>query len=154
MLSDNPGTTGSPALSADGTVLYVATASNFLAAFNTASGGLRWSLSLANGAAGSVVVAAAPSVGADGSVLLGAMDGYIRSVASNGNSRWAFATGTVNANTASGLAPSTALSPDGTAVYAGGEDNTFYALNASNGNQLWAIVRAALPARSCSPARR
>jgi len=134
------GATGSPALSADGATLYVTAGSGFVAALNAANGQVRWDGALAPRAPGAVAFTSAWTVGGDGSLYLGAADGYIRSLAVNGPNRWAFQTGTVATTSATGFAPSVALSPDGTAVYAGAEDNSFYALRTGNGTRLWAYT--------------
>ena len=85
----------SPALSADGSVLYAVTQSGELAALNTADGAIHWTRDLSVGIDGSIAVS--PSTG---DLFLGDFSGAISSIAaSDGSVRWAFQTGSLVAST-------------------------------------------------------
>ena len=72
-----------------------------------------------------------PTIGPDGTVYVGAMDGKCYAVAADGHLRWTFSTdGTVYS--------SPAVSPDGNQIYVGSQDGLLYALG-RDGSELWSF---------------
>jgi outer membrane protein assembly factor BamB len=114
----------SPALTDDGT-LYI-TSHRSLASLNV-DGTFNWYYTPTSGNGG-VILNSTPTVGPDGTIYYGCVDGYLHAVNPDGSKKWQFQAG-------SNIQSSPALGPDG-AIYFGSLDTFFYALDA-NGNEKW-----------------
>ena len=112
-----------PALSADGSVLYLgfasggfsATGTATLYAVNTSSGQTAWSADL-----GATRIMASPTVGPDGSVYVATAAGQLFAVGADGKTRW-------TAQTGPAIKSAVALGADGT-VYQPSSDGKLYAV--------------------------
>lgn len=111
-------TLSSPALSADGSVVYVGVetpSGGRLIAF-TREGAPKWSFERAD------AIESSPAVGADGTVYVGCDDGKLYALnPANGVARWEFSTGTF-------ITSSPAIGADGR-IYFGAGDSRLHALN-------------------------
>jgi outer membrane protein assembly factor BamB len=119
---------GSPALSADGTRLYVGPDSSSFQALNTANGQVVW-----NAAQGS---ASSPAVGADGTIYLGTAftgpsAGSFIALNPDGSTKWEFRAG----SSFNEFFASPAIAPDGTIV-AGSKEGILYGFN-PDGSVRW-----------------
>ncbi len=121
-------TLSSPALSPDGSVVYVGVETQTggrLIAF-TGNGAFKWSF--VRGEA----IESSPAVGADGTIYVGCDDGKLYALnPDNGAIRWEFPTGTF-------IASSPAIAADGT-IYFGAGDSRLHALN-PDGTQRWTFL--------------
>lgn len=112
-------TTSSPALSADGTTLYLAAYDRYLYALNTASGALRWKYPL-----GDQVRASSPAVDANGVVYIGCYDGLLYAINPDGSFRRTYPTGDwIRSSPAIG----------GHTLYVGSNDRKLYAFDLGTG---------------------
>lgn len=126
----------SPALSADGSTLYVGCWDGNLYALSTATGAQRWFQRT-----GEAISLSSPAVGLDGTVYVGAVDVSegaaqsglyaVQDLRSEGRLRWVKHTGSVES--------SPAIGADGT-VYFGSFDRHAYALNPEDGSERWRFL--------------
>jgi outer membrane protein assembly factor BamB len=122
-----------PALNADGSVLYLGFASGgfnapgaaTLYAVNTSSGQSVWNVDL-----GATRIMASPTVGPDGTVYVATADGHLFAVGADGKTRW-------NAQTGPAIKSAVALGSDGTA-YQPSSDGKLYAVS-PQGQMKWSF---------------
>jgi outer membrane protein assembly factor BamB len=119
---------GAPALSRDGTTVYVAVMSGDLLAVRASDGHVQGRMRVGSH------VYAAPLVLDDGTVVVGASDGHVRAFGPDGRLRWNFATRDEVRGTA-------ALGRDGT-VIVGSDDGGIYGLRATDGTQVFRAATA------------
>ena len=106
----------SPALSADGTRVYIGSANNILFAINTSNGNKIWEFTGASGAINSPI-----AVDANGHIYFGSDDNNVYALYPDGTQKWSFSSeGDVIAKPA--------VTTDGT-VYAGSKDGNLYSIN-------------------------
>lgn len=121
-------TLSSPALSPDGSVVYVGVETQTggrLIAF-TREGVRKWNFDRAE------AIESSPAIGADGTIYVGCGDGKLYALnPDNGSIRWAFATQTF-------VTSSPAIAADGT-IYFGAGDSRLHALN-PDGTQRWSFL--------------
>lgn len=116
-----------PAISAEGTVVYV-NAGNDIIALNTHDGTELWSYTFTNSAS-------SPTIGANGHVYAGSYDYSVNALEpSNGTLIWSI-------NTGGEVHSMPAVGADGT-IYVGSWDNKIYALNPSDGSEVWTFTTA------------
>ena len=121
-------TLSSPALSADGSVVYVGVETQTggrLIAF-TREGALKWNFDRAE------AIESSPAVGADGTLYVGCDDGKLYALNPDNRAiRWEF-------NTGAFVSSSPAISAEGT-IYFGAGDSRLHALN-PNGTERWSFL--------------
>ena len=119
----------SPALSPDGSMLYVGSRDNHLYAVDAASGKKKWSFATKQ------AVVSGPAVSSDGStVYVGSLDSSLYAIdAASGKQKWSLATG-------GRILSNPALSSDGSTVYVGSFDDNLYAVDAASGNRKWSFA--------------
>ena len=109
----------SPAVSTDGSTVYVGCWNGKLYAFNAGTGVQRWEFdthfSIAN---------SSPAIGPDGTIYVGAGDNALHAISTSGTEIWSHPVGNV-------VDSSPAVGPDG-AIYFGSADNNVYAVNPDN----------------------
>jgi outer membrane protein assembly factor BamB len=103
-----------PAVSLDGTTVYVGCQDDGLYAIDAATGTKRWEIRAGGD------VDSAPAVGADGTIYVGSDDKKLYAIAPGGGLRWAVITG-------GAIRSSPAIGGDGT-VYVGSGDGNLYAV--------------------------
>ncbi len=107
--------TSSPAISADGSVLYVGSSASKLHAINTADGSERWSFATGD------VVDSSPAIAPDGTIYFGCDDRNVYAVTPAGVEKWRFPTG-------GRIFASPAIGANGT-LYIGSGDQRLYAIS-------------------------
>ena len=118
------GVASTPALSADGSKLYVGCKDGKLYAFNTTTGSVLW-----NFTAGASFFASSPAVAPSGVVIVGAMDSYLYAVdGGTGVLVWSY-------QSTGWMYSSPAVAADGT-VYAGSDDGFLYSFD-QDGTVRW-----------------
>jgi FOG: PKD repeat len=119
-----------PVLTADGTILYLASENSAaLYAVNATDGTIIWSC-------GCGAAMSSPVVGSDGTIYVTNRGGYLIAISSNGTLKWSYSTGAYNS-----IYSSAVIGPDGT-IYAGTWGGILYAFN-PNGTLKWTY--AAIP---------
>ena len=106
----------SPALSNDGSVVYIGSSNGILFAVNTSDGSERWRFTGASDAIESAI-----TVDANGHIYFGSNDNKVYALYSDGTEKWNFTTG-------GDVVAKPAVKGDGT-VYAGSKDGKLYAIN-------------------------
>lgn len=114
----------SPAVSADGQVVYIATVSGRLYALNAATGASFWELQLGS------LITGSPALGSDGTIYIGA-DNRLYAVTPAGSARAIFLSGGI-------IDSSVAIAGDGT-LYVTSYDGALYALT-PDGQEKWRFV--------------
>jgi outer membrane protein assembly factor BamB len=120
---------GSPALSGDGTTVYIGCADGRLYALDTANGNTRWTFDTGRSSA----IYCAPAVAADGTIYVGSTylttleDSVFYAVNPDGTRKWFVSAG-------GSVESSPAIAPDGTVYFGAG--NGVYAINA-DGTHEW-----------------
>lgn len=112
----------SPALSHDESRIYVGTWDDRILAINTSDGSLAWEFAVAS------LVYASPAVAADGTVYVGASDGYLYAINPNGSLKWDVEVG-------GELDSSPAIDEKGN-VYVGSSSGAVVSVNAA-GEERW-----------------
>lgn len=115
----------SPALSADGTVLYIGCFDGNTYALNVADGSLKWSYT-------TNATESSPAVGSDGTIYIGATNSKLYALNPNGTLKWSATTGSL-------IKSSPSVAPNGI-VYIGSGDNKLYGFSASSGQQSVAVT--------------
>ncbi len=121
----------SPALSTDGTAVYVGATDGNLYAFSTTNGALLWKFPTGG------PIWSSPAIDTNGNIYIASFDGSLYSVnPADGSINWKYTTGaSINSNPA--------LSPDNTLVYVGSQDANFYAVNIADGSLKWKYTTGA-----------
>lgn len=130
----------SPALSSDGSTLFVGSDDHGLYAVAASTGAVRWRY--ATGGA----VASSPAVDSRSQmVYVGSSDSRLHAVhAQSGEPSWTF-------RTANAISSSPVVSRDGRAVYVGGQDGHLYAIRSATGSQLWNVTMGGGGCRNPTP---
>ena len=129
----------SPALSADGALVFIGDGGGIIRAVNTSSGTTVWTYVTR------ASISSSPKLTPDGmTVVCGSDDFSVNALdAATGALRW-------NASTLGYVYGSAGFSPDGAATYIGSDDGKLYAYSVANGAPLWTLSTGG-PVRS-SPA--
>ncbi len=122
----------SPALSGDGSTVYVGSYDDNLYAINTLDGSLKWTF-----ATGGKIVSSSPAIATDGTIYVGSYDGKLYAITDSGTSgtlKWAYTTG-------ARINSSPAIGADGT-IYVGSYDYKLYAITDSgtSGTLKWTFT--------------
>ncbi len=108
-----------PALSADGSTVYVGSWDNNFYAINAATGTLNWSFETGN------YILASPAIGLDGTIYFGSNDNFFYALNSDGSLKWEYF---LESDDAAEIHSSPAIGEDGT-IYFGAHDGKMYALS-------------------------
>jgi outer membrane protein assembly factor BamB len=119
---------GSPSIAGDGTV-YAGSWDGFLYAVDGNDGNLKWSFETAG------FVIASPAIGPDGSIYVASNDGLLYALNTNGTQRWILD----SVDSYSPINSSPILSHDGTTLYFGNDEGTFFAVDTSTGSVDWSF---------------
>ena len=127
----------SPAVSADGSVVYVGSDDKNVYAFNAATGASAW--------AGPFVtagkVASSPAIATDGTIYVGSLDKSLYAINPNGTKKW-------SCPTAGLISTSPAIAADGT-IYIASSGSTLYAVNPTTGAVTWSFALGGSFVYSC-----
>jgi outer membrane protein assembly factor BamB len=118
-----------PALSPDGSTVFVGSFDKNVYALSAADGSKKWSFATGGH------VYSSPALSADGStVFFGSDDKCVYALsAADGSKKWVSGSWGV-------VASSPALSADGSTVFVGSRDNSVYALSAADGSKKWSFA--------------
>ena len=119
----------SPALSADGSTVYVGCWNGKLYAFEAGTGTKRWELDTHG-----FISNSSPAVGPDGTIYVGASDAALHAISPGGTELWSHSVSDV-------VESSPAVAADGT-IYFGSQDKNVYALN-PDGSEKWHVTTGA-----------
>lgn len=122
-------TLSSPALSPDGNTIYIGVerSSSGRVIALSAEGTKKWDIGLPE------PVDASPAVGADGTVYIGCVDGFLYALSpANGATKWRF-------NARGFVTSSAAIADDGT-IYVGSSARRLFAINPQDGTERWSFA--------------
>jgi outer membrane protein assembly factor BamB len=125
----------SPALSGDGSTLYIGSFDGQLHALDAKTGVPKWSFQTGDHVYSSPALEEDPS-GAVKALYIGSADGMVYKVDPNGNEVWRYDTGDAVRSS-----PVLGLAPDGRSriVYVGSSNGTLFALDAATGRRRWSF---------------
>ena len=122
----------SPVIGPDGVIYAANNMLGYLSAYKPADGSTKWSVQVTEDG----MIESVPAIGRDGTIYVGADDGFLYALKPDGSQRWAFGTLDV-------IKSSPVIGPDGT-VYVGSQDGNLYAVVSSSfglANTPWPMFR-------------